>query len=289
MPTTREGTNMSIDREIASMLVTSTGAHFLDSGSAYGREWERNQAEVGDRDPVEVFRSRPEITVDRWGIVTLDVFHWLTRRLDTLDTDADTTDGRLLASYDAAVESEEVNPWSPSDLEDWVERHADPHTVWTCNTYNNECLLGQTLQYVTFTVDSEQYVLLQIHQGADVRGGYTAARLFRSTVEYFGSDVAEYHVTLSVPNKNYGQISLGSDTPESDNDHRVWEVTASVRYPYVEDVSLYPWNAPDGPDVDMEEITSEDAFSDNDYDRVGPDQVVTPMGTLFYSAPYPDC
>ena len=45
---------------IISMLKENTGAHFLDSGGAYGRNWERNQA----RD----FESEPACRVD--------VFDW---------------------------------------------------------------------------------------------------------------------------------------------------------------------------------------------------------------------
>lgn len=46
------------------------------------------------------------------------------------------------------------------------------------NTYNGEDCLSQTLQFLWFEHNDEAYVLLQIHGGADVRGGYTAPRAF---------------------------------------------------------------------------------------------------------------
>lgn len=46
------------------------------------------------------------------------------------------------------------------------------------NTYNGECLLSQTLQFIYFEYEGDSYVLLQVHGGCDVRGGYTDAKVF---------------------------------------------------------------------------------------------------------------
>jgi hypothetical protein len=51
----------------------------------------------------------------------------------------------------------------------------------TCNTYNEECLLDQTLQFVYFVCDNTPYVILQVHGGCDVRGGYTTPVVFEVT------------------------------------------------------------------------------------------------------------
>jgi hypothetical protein len=48
----------------------------------------------------------------------------------------------------------------------------------TCNTYNEENLLDQTLLFVFFTMEHESYVVLQVHGGADVRGGYCDPKVF---------------------------------------------------------------------------------------------------------------
>ena len=40
-------------------------------------------------------------------------------------------------------------------------------------------------------LEGEHYVLIQIHNGADVRGGYTDAKLFRL------NDYAEHHIVLT--------------------------------------------------------------------------------------------
>ena len=46
------------------------------------------------------------------------------------------------------------------------------------NTYNHEDWLSQTLQYIGFSVEDQRVALMQIHQGCDVRGGYTPPSYF---------------------------------------------------------------------------------------------------------------
>jgi hypothetical protein len=283
----------TIQQRIANMMVTNTGAHFLDSGSAYGRDHERNRAEVGEADPVDVFGARPPISVDRWGLVTLDVFHWLTERLDVLDEDPDTNDGRLLAAWNTAVEDDTVDPWSPSDIERWAKEIGGTD-IGGCNTYNGECALSQTLQWTEFSLDGvwgrgQRYVLLQVHQGADVRGGYTAAELYRVEVDYLGSDVAQYYVTLEIPNANYRQCDLTADDPATANEHSYWRYNAMIANCEIQDVSVEPWRADGAPDIDMQELLSEDSFTDREYVRIGPDTVEVPgVGTLYYTEPIAD-
>jgi hypothetical protein len=78
-----------------------------------------------------------------------------------------------------------------ADVEDigGIYGEGSPMTV---NTYNGEDLLSQTLQYHYFTIGEtdrggrgsyEQYVVLQVHGGADVRGGYTRPRVFSVDID----------------------------------------------------------------------------------------------------------
>jgi hypothetical protein len=52
------------------------------------------------------------------------------------------------------------------------------------NTYNWESDLSQTIQYNYLELQGDCYVLLQIHNGADVRGGYTKTKLFKCEEPY---------------------------------------------------------------------------------------------------------
>jgi hypothetical protein len=48
------------------------------------------------------------------------------------------------------------------------------------NTYNGDSDLSQILQGTTLEIDGEYYFIIQIHGGADARGGYTHAKMFKS-------------------------------------------------------------------------------------------------------------
>ena len=78
----------TIEQTIFGMLTENTGASILDSGSAYGRNWQRNQALT-----IEDFRNRPaaRLEIDRYerdgqvhydATPTVDVFHLLTHCLE---------------------------------------------------------------------------------------------------------------------------------------------------------------------------------------------------------------
>jgi hypothetical protein len=56
--------------------------------------------------------------------------------------------------------------------------------IRTWNTYNGDSDLSQILQGGNLKIDDEPYLVIQIHNGCDARGGYTDARLFRMKYEY---------------------------------------------------------------------------------------------------------
>ena len=180
------------------MLTENTGRHMLDSGGTprfddlgsylgsehgYGRNWERNR----DRS----FESEPASVVDfRYGIdVTHNVYHWLKERVSH--------DGHMQRFFDRfclKADPDREEPWLQlmEQFPDWLRHHGravtglygdgDPFTI---NTYNAPDLLSQVLQFTYFEMSDpgarwgDAYVLLQIHGGCDVRGGYTAPRAFR--------------------------------------------------------------------------------------------------------------
>ncbi|RLF65108.1 MAG: hypothetical protein DRN30_04585, partial [Thermoplasmata archaeon] len=61
-----------------------------------------------------------------------------------------------------------------------------PDYAWyTVNTYNYDNILSQVLQYTIFNLKGESefyedcYVIMQTHNGCDVRGGYSTPHVFR--------------------------------------------------------------------------------------------------------------
>lgn len=173
-------------RILKEMLTENTGTHMLDSGGAYGRNWERNQSVDLDSQPA----STVEFSFSTNGngkdyneiMVSHNVYHWLDERLE----------------YDRALDSafrvycEEHQDESPYYLMEpfavklggkGIYGEGDPIMV---NTYNGEDLLSQVLQYCYFEIDGTAYVLLQIHGGCDVRGGYTDPRVFKAFEDGLG-------------------------------------------------------------------------------------------------------
>jgi len=161
------------------MLTENTGRHFLDSGGAYGRNWERNQKKT-----IEDFESEPSATLEvyRWerdGKVsydfspTISLFHHLTECLELDDLCREFND-LPVSDWD----SEDFYGVS-ADGEEWIKSAGFRKREAPFNSYNWGANFSQTIQGHFLDLDGDQYVLLQIHGGCDVRGGYTDAQLFK--------------------------------------------------------------------------------------------------------------
>jgi hypothetical protein len=182
-----------VQKLVYSMLTENTGKHMLDSGGTDGRAWQRNQKKTildfYNEDAESYFFDNtyryPEI--ER----SVSVFHYLSNleldeicdRFNKANKDAKDWDGDL---YGVSAKAEKV-------LFELSGKHKiDEPRIW--NTYNGDSDLSQTLQGANLRLFNdgqfEDYILVQIHNGADVRGGYTDAKLFKVTDEYYS--IREY-------------------------------------------------------------------------------------------------
>ena len=159
------------------MLTECTGKHMCDSGMSDNRHWQRNQKKT-----IKDFENEPEENIYKEGEYIyrdLSVYHYLSQlELDDIcndfnkinsnckDWDAETNDDNFL--YGVSKEA-----WNTLKSINHVE------FIRSYNTYNYESDLVQTLQGANLTINEEEYILIQIHNGADVRGGYTDAKLFK--------------------------------------------------------------------------------------------------------------
>ena len=160
------------ERKLIEMLGENTGAHMLDSGGAYGRHWERNQGR-GWIDEPEV---KTVFGIDNEGKLeveaTLNVFHFLNARLDYSPM--------MQSRWTRFCNKPENKHDSKYSLMEPFAKHVGVNRSYMVNTYNSEDALSQVLQYCQFETESgDWYVLLQIHGGCDVRGGYTDPVAFR--------------------------------------------------------------------------------------------------------------
>lgn len=178
---------METKEVVAGLLTENTGRHILDSGDAYGRHWQRNQKAAGDS-PVEFFESLPPATWEKYSGVVLNVYHFLVATCDYNE--------RLDRAFHKWVysgpEDRLINGCGTADefiealvAKGWADKNDEWNGQWT-NTYNSEDALSQVIQYVCVALTDEcpwgegPHVLLSVHNGADVRGGYTALRAFAS-------------------------------------------------------------------------------------------------------------
>jgi hypothetical protein len=148
---------------LAGMFVENTGRALCDSGDAYGRNWERNQGMT-----TEMFLEGPKAWMD-YG-PTLSTFHYLNDRLSY----APAMD-RLFNIW--LADNEDDRSWL-ADMEGFAAHMTGDKYINTYNSYNWDTLLDTVVQWTEFEYKDMTYILLQVHGGADVRGGYTKPRVF---------------------------------------------------------------------------------------------------------------
>jgi len=165
------------ERKLHEMLTENTGISILDSGGEDNRSWQRNRK-------IKDFRREPavSVTVYRDGQVTFSksVFHYLRLRVEYTEASASLTD--RMNEY-----GRENDVYGLELMEDFIE-YITGYPAETFNTYNGESLLSQVLQGAEFTDNDVTYIALQIHNGCDVRGGYTEPVIFELMDEYLMGD-----------------------------------------------------------------------------------------------------
>jgi len=171
---------MSMKDTIISMLLENTGKHPMDSGGANGRRWQRNQ--FRDFESEEPITFEVNINYNEDGTVryrdiipTITLYHWL--------MGANIEEDERAEEFNALID--QADPWC-EDLAFTTEQCYQKLMEWDAdiddercyNTYNDSDCLDQVIQYQHLTIGDDPYVLISVHGGADVRGGYAASRLF---------------------------------------------------------------------------------------------------------------
>ena len=193
MTTKTQKTTSNTEELIFSMLTENTGTHMLDSGGANGRMWQRNKdkclQDFADA-PAELYEYDNKYNeIHR----TVSVFHYLSGlevddisfRFNELNTNAKDWDADCKEN-NVYIYGVSVNAWL-----DLVTENYQVEVSRSWNTYNGDSDLSQILQGANLMINHEHYVLIQIHGGADARGGYTDAKLFKCA-DYSDGMIHEY-------------------------------------------------------------------------------------------------
>lgn len=167
----------TIENVLYSMIIENTGQSALDSGGAYGRNWQKN-AKLSKEyfNKQAILEWDTEDAKDSKDIVlTVNIYPYLSNILE-------------LDEICNEFNSLECNEWDSEyygislEQEDYLINTLGLEPVNdSFNTYDGESFLSQVLQgqYFKHEGNDDEYVLLQIHGGCDVRGGYTNAKLFK--------------------------------------------------------------------------------------------------------------
>lgn len=159
------------------MLTENTGIALCDSGGVDGRGWQRNQKRT-----LQDFINEPSVSYDRPTepttsddlLPTVSIFHYLPTVLE-LDDVCNEFNRLPCKAFDGAAFGIDRRQTT------FLKKHGFTFgSSW--NTYNGESTLSQILQGTNLLVDGcgeGEYILLQIHNGCDARGGYTDAKLFK--------------------------------------------------------------------------------------------------------------
>jgi hypothetical protein len=188
-------THTKTAQRLYEIITENTGTHMLDSGGSNGRNWQRNQGHT-----LEEWLERPSAILEtEYGTYpTLDLFGFLNARL-TLTERAQ----QFQEAFEVwLAEDSERSAFSCADMEDWVSQFHNSEAEFTaeiCNSYNWENFLSQTIQYVNFEFQGETFVLLQVHGGADVRGGYTRPQVFETQSSYWAHDMQNATIQCTSP------------------------------------------------------------------------------------------
>jgi hypothetical protein len=177
-------TNTATTDKLTAMFTENTGRSFLDSGGESGRAWQRNQGMT-----TADYLSAPTATWERAGGATINTYQYLLARLEF--STAALVLNRLIRVWELG-DYENRNLFDLEDQEDALRAIGATlgGSVW--NTYNYESDLSTVLQGWDFTLNGQTYTLLQVHGGADVRGGYTLPVIFETHCDGWIYQCADY-------------------------------------------------------------------------------------------------
>lgn len=176
MTTQTQNTTSNVNELVYNMLTENTGTHMCDSGGTNGRMWQRNANKCMQDFENEAAETYQYCSKYNEIYRSVSVYHFLTNDLQ-ID--------------DICFEFNNLNT-EPKDWEGGTDVYGVSLEAWnyltefnevevqrSWNTYNGDSDLSQILQGANLTINEEEYILIQIHGGADARGGYTDAKLFK--------------------------------------------------------------------------------------------------------------
>jgi len=173
---------MTIEKIIYEMLTESTGEHFLDSGGAYGRHWQRNQ-----KKSLNDFMKEDYVKYDmEYKTATKSLFHHLIESL--------TYNEKLTNKLNNWIKKDKYHYYDnpkgrcndTETVEQFMSEFVYPDKKINFNyTYNEDNILSQNIQFIYSEIYETNIISLSIHNGCDARGGFTDYKIFNVDWDMF--------------------------------------------------------------------------------------------------------
>jgi hypothetical protein len=211
----------NIQNLVYKMLTENTGTHFLDSGGSDGRHWQQNQLKN-----INDFVNENKISYEIWNgsddniaklddiSITVSLFHYLS---DIFELDDITNE--FNSKFDVMSDFESDYNFISSEAQNWLDNNGFELQGTKQNTYNFDNYFSQDVLYTELKFNDDTYYLVSIHNGADARGGYTDAKLFKlpfyTDYAFFGVTVVGMVAGVGVSNQNDG-VNLDIDDDDFD-------------------------------------------------------------------------
>lgn len=208
------------------MLTENTGTHMFDSGGIYGRNWQKNQ-----KKSIKDFINESEVEYffsDSGDVYrTVSIFHYLSGlELDEICDNFNKRNSNT-KDWEGELSINEIVYGVSKKAATYLNKNYQTQIEYTFNTYNGVSDLSQVLQgsRIKIFVDGqyEDYYLIQIHNGCDIRGGYTDTKLFK--VNQISESIHEYLWEYQSQSEIVEEITEGYITEMKDyyDNNKIWK------------------------------------------------------------------
>lgn len=252
------------------MFLERVPTSILDSGGAYGYGFKRMRTRPPDKQPGG--RLRPELDYTSRGIdlgASINTFKWLLEKVE-YDHDMTVKMKAWIAKGDG---------WA----DDWVAQlpgatglygEGDPIND---NTYNHEQIFDSDFQFTWWEqahrdrADCDTFVALAIHGGCDIRGGYSATKVFRVDDEFM--NWPDHTLSSRSNDRRVGPMWALNSALEFEPVVAIDEFTDLWGRPEIEDArqfDKYEWLGPKdaSPGVSVEKYAGQGRIVVNDLNQI---------------------
>jgi hypothetical protein len=161
----------------AQMLRENTGSNIIDSGSAYGRGWERNAATDFEAEPATRVRFEFNNGKLQGYVGTINLYHWLTLNFEP--------DSEMQERIDRDAEENPKDRWFhvAARVAEQVSTEYRPSYTYTYNQPDNWDLSQDVQFWQVYTEDEYEpsHLIVMVHNGCDARWGFTKPYALRIT------------------------------------------------------------------------------------------------------------